>query len=150
MGDDYFDLESSLGFLTITANRLMGCYLRKCLGENGIMLSAEQWGVLAHLWNMGSLAQEELASSLCVDKSSVSRVLSRMERKGLVVRRRDPADARRKKLYTTPEVDKYKEPCRLVVQNTLNAILKDVKPEERDICLKVLAQVKATIRELSE
>ena len=150
MRNDYFDLQSSLGFMTITANSLMGCYLRKRLGETGIVLTAEQWGVLAHIWSMGSLAQEELAHSLCVDKSSLSRVLSGMERKGLIVRSRDPDDARRKKLFTTPKADGFKGHCRLVVGNALDAMLRDIAPEELDICLQVLSRVKATIRELQK
>jgi DNA-binding MarR family transcriptional regulator len=150
MCNDYFDLQSSLGFMTITANRLMGCYLRKRLGATGIVLTAEQWGVLAHIWSMGNLAQEELAHSLCVDKSSLSRVLSGMERKGLIVRNRDPDDARRKKLFTTPKADSYKGQCRLVVLDALDSMLKDVAPGELDVCLKVLSRVKATIRELQE
>ena len=73
----------------------MSEYFRKRLIEAGIELTAEQWGVLGHLWNEGGVAQDELAALVCVNKSSLSRVLDGMERRGLVIRQKDPADARR-------------------------------------------------------
>ena len=148
MYNDSFVLSASLGFMTITTNRLMSVYLSKRFKEAGISLTAEQWGVLAHIWNRGGIAQDELACSLCVDKSSLSRVLNGMERKGLVVRLRDPGDARRKQLPTTPKADEWRARCPLVGKAALDAMLEDIKPEEVDVCLKVLAQVKTTIRKL--
>jgi DNA-binding MarR family transcriptional regulator len=150
MCNDYFDFHSSLGFMTITTNRLLKVYLRKQFREAGISLTAEQWGVLAHIWNRGGISQDELAHCLCVDKSSLSRVLNGMERKGLVARRRDSGDARGKKLHTTPKADEWKARCRLVARATLDSLRADVKPEELDICLKVLAQVQTTMRKLSK
>lgn len=150
MCNEHYDLQKSLGFLTITANRLMSAFFRKQLAEAGIELTAEQWGVLIQLWNRLCFSQEELAHALCVDKSSLSRVLDVMERKGLVTRRRDPDDARRKLLSATPESDGLKPQCRQVADSTMVKILKGIDPAELDTCLKVLAEVKANLRELSE
>ena len=96
MNSCFYDSQDSLGFMTITANRLMSAALRRRMKEAGIDLTAEQWGVLALLWNGGESTQEELAGIACVDKSSMSRILSLMEDKRLVTRRVDPANARRK------------------------------------------------------
>ena len=38
--------EQSLGFMTITTNRLLNALLRRSMREAGIDLSGEQWGVL--------------------------------------------------------------------------------------------------------
>jgi Transcriptional regulators len=149
MCNDFYDVQSSLGYLTITANRLMSGFFRKHLVEAGIDLTAEQWGVLAQLWNKGSISQDELAHMVCVDKSSISRVLDVMERKGLVARKRDPADARRKILYSTPEAELLKYPCKAVADDCMGKLLQDISPEDHAVCLKVLAQVKETIRALS-
>lgn len=144
------NVKESLGFLTITTNRLMSAYFRKRLVESGIDLTAEQWGVLALLWERGSIAQDELAHTVCVDKSSLSRVLDVMERRGLVTRKRDPGDARRKILFPTPASEAFKAPCYAAAESSMRLILGGVCDTDHEVCLKVLNQVKQTLRQLSE
>ena len=144
------NVRDSLGFLTITTNRLMSAYFRKRLVESGIDLTAEQWGVLALLWERGSIAQDELAHTVCVDKSSLSRVLDVMERRGLVTRKRDPGDARRKILFPTAASEELKNACHAVAEASMRLILADVREDDHAVCSKVLTQVKKTLRQLSE
>lgn len=150
MRDRTYQAQESLGFLTITTNRLMSAFLRKQLVESGIDLTAEQWGVLSMLWERGSIAQEELAYFVCVDKSSMSRVLDVMERRGLVTRRRDPGDARRKILFPTPAAERFKTPCYEVAASCMELMLRGVAQDEHRVCLKILNQVKRNLRALSE
>lgn len=144
----FHDFENSLGFLSITLTRLISAHFRKRLVEASIDLTAEQWGVLAYLWNEGRVAQDELATLVCVDKSSLSRVLDVMERRGLVRRERDPDDARKKILYALPAAKEYQLPSREVVMEMTQDILKDCKPEDVETCLRVIKQVKTTLKEL--
>ena len=51
MNQFFYDFQTSLGYLTITTNRLLSASFRKRLIEDGIELTAEQWVVLAHLWH---------------------------------------------------------------------------------------------------
>jgi DNA-binding MarR family transcriptional regulator len=50
--------------------------------------------LLAELWRERPLAQAELASRLAVKPPSVTKVVRRLERQGIVRRERDPVDAR--------------------------------------------------------
>ncbi len=50
----------------------------------------------------GPLSINELAAELYLDKSTASRVVNALERKGYVRRRRDPADGRAVSLEVTP------------------------------------------------
>ena len=150
MRSPYYNPDNSLGFLTITTNRLMSAHFRKQLVEAGIDLTAEQWGVLIHIWNKGSIAQDELAQILCVDKSSLSRVLDVMERRGLVSRLRDPNDARRRILATTAQADALRSICLTTAAKALGSMLAGVSGKELDTCLKVLSQVKYNIRKMYE
>lgn len=146
----FHDFQSSLGFLTITVNRLMSALFRKRLIEAGIDLTPEQWGILAHLWNEKSVAQDELAALVCVDKSSLSRVLDVMERRRLVRRERAKGDARKKLLFTTPEADALRDSCNKVADDLGLEIVKDCAPEEVDICRKVLNRIKLTMKDAAE
>ena len=150
MDNKYYDIQASIGFLTITANRLMSAYFRKRLLESGIDITAEQWGVLVQLWNQDSVSQDELVQLLCVDKSSLSRVLDGMERKGLVARRRDPADARRRILYSTPAADLLKNPCKGVAESVLADMLSGIPPSDHAACISVLRRIKDNIKGLSD
>lgn len=150
MCEQYYDVEKSLGYLTITSNRLMSAYFRKRLLDAEIDITAEQWGVLAQLWNSGKIAQDELAHIVCVEKSSLSRVLDVMERKGLVTRKKDPSDARRKILYPTKESQKLRLRCRDVAEEAMESMLRDISPGDLDTCLAVLSQVKCNLRGLQD
>lgn len=54
-----------------------------------------QYLVMVVLWDRGAMSVGELAMSLQMDLGSVSPMLKRMEKKGLLARGRDPADERR-------------------------------------------------------
>src|SRR5260370_42054272 len=55
------------------------------------------------LWERGSQGVGHLASTLGMDFGTLSPMLKRIEKKGLVVRRRDPADERRVLVSLTPK-----------------------------------------------
>lgn len=48
-------------------------------------------------------SQEEIASILAMDKGTTARAVQKLERQGLIERRRDPSDARRRLLFLSPE-----------------------------------------------
>ncbi|MBG0777928.1 MAG: MarR family transcriptional regulator [Desulfovibrionaceae bacterium] len=150
MDNLFFDPQKSLGYMTFTTSRLLSAFLRRCMVQAGIDLTAEQWGVLVHLWNQGGRSQEELAQYACVDKSSMSRVLAVMERRGLVERRPDPADARRKIIRPTEAAEEIRERSRAVTQQALQAALEGIGPEEKAACLNVLATVTQTLRRIGK
>ncbi|MBN8639125.1 MAG: MarR family transcriptional regulator [Anaerolineae bacterium] len=71
------------------------------VGLNAIGLHVGQEMILARLWEEDGLSQSQLAGSLCVEPPTVTKMLTRMERGGLVERRADPADARVSRVYLT-------------------------------------------------
>lgn len=147
MDNLFFNPEASLGYMTITANRLMAAHLRRSMAQSGIDLTGDQWGVLVFVWNRGSIAQDELAHAACVDKTGMSRLLAVMEQKGLVTRRPDPADARRKIISSTDKADALKERSRAVAEEVLALTQKNVSPQDYATCMRVLATVKQTLRD---
>lgn len=146
MNNFFFDPEGSLGYMTFTASRLMAAFLRRRMAQAGIDLTAEQWGIMVFVWNRGAIGQDELAHALCMDKTGMSRLLSTMEGKGLVTRRADPADARRKVVQATEQGDALKERCRAVAEEALVMLLQNVSPQDHATCMRVLATVKDTLR----
>jgi DNA-binding MarR family transcriptional regulator len=56
-----------------------------------------------HELEVSPLSQQDLADRLQLEKSSVSRMAAEMERKGLLVRERDPDNRRQYRLRLTPQ-----------------------------------------------
>ena len=62
--------------------------------SRGHSISGPQWEILSILWQRDGLTQTKLAAATASDKASVTRILDRMARDGLVERRPDPNDRR--------------------------------------------------------
>ena len=69
----------------------------------GEPVSMSQAFALHELDTSGPLSQRDLAERLRLEKSSVSRMAAEMERKGLLVRERDPDNRRSYRLRLTAE-----------------------------------------------
>ncbi len=65
-------------------------------------LTYPQYLVLVVLWERGGLGVSDLASLLRMDLGTLSPMLKRIERKGLIKRQRQPADERRVVVDLTP------------------------------------------------
>ena len=61
-----------------------------------------QDALLMLLWQSPGLRQADLAVRLGVEPPTITRMVRRLERGGLVERRRDPDDARVMRIYSTP------------------------------------------------
>lgn len=67
----------------------------------GLGLHVGQEMVLMQLWAQDGLTQSDLVQRLRVEPPTVTKMLQRMERAGLVERRPDPQDARVYRVYLT-------------------------------------------------
>lgn len=85
--------EHSIGYLTRYASRAFVKSLAVDLERGGI-LSAE-WSVLRVLWKGDGISQVELAQRMRVEKSSLTAVVNKMARKGLIRRTPDKVDRRK-------------------------------------------------------
>ncbi|MDR1491058.1 MAG: MarR family transcriptional regulator, partial [Desulfovibrio sp.] len=146
----FYNPDECMGFMTYTASRLLVASLHKHMTDMGVELTSEQWGLLMQFWNRGDIAQEEIARVVNVDKSTASRTLKVMERRGLIARRLNPADSRRKILSLTKAANTMKQASLKAVQATLGQALRGIDPEECATCLKVLGLVKKNLQDTSQ
>lgn len=89
---DFFD--RSLGFAVNRAAYLMRGYLRDQLETAELPLTPEEGVMVARLTVTDGLRQSELADSTIREKSTVTRLLDNLVRKGLVRRENDENDRR--------------------------------------------------------
>jgi len=90
--DNNYSFSNSLSFL-ITAAEL---YLKAELGRRlqPFALTTEQWAVLNLLWETNGVTQKTLAVRSLKDQPNMTRILRRLEQKGLLVRTGNSLDRR--------------------------------------------------------
>jgi DNA-binding MarR family transcriptional regulator len=94
-------LNDSVGWLLNNAARLSARRLSTKLA--GYNVTPPQWGVLVALWEQDSLSLSELAKRSFFDGPTMTGIVDRLEKAGLVERRRDNADRRVISVYLTDE-----------------------------------------------
>ncbi|SDB47422.1 DNA-binding transcriptional regulator, MarR family [Desulfonatronum thiosulfatophilum] len=97
------ELEDSPGFLVNRAALRIKKEFHRLLDEQGYEVTPEQCVVLWQLWNFEGGVQRELASTTFKDMTNMTRILDGLERRRLVVRRRDEHDRRCSRIYLTEE-----------------------------------------------
>ncbi|MDX2102987.1 MAG: MarR family transcriptional regulator [Alphaproteobacteria bacterium] len=87
-----FDLQTYLPFLLNRAARRIVEGFSAELQPHG--LSLREWRVLATLLHTPNIRLEDLAAAVAIDPSTLSRLVGRLVRQGLVQRAEDPRDRR--------------------------------------------------------
>ena len=85
--------ERSLPMALLRAREAVMDEFRPHLRVLGV--TEQQWRILRALDALGECSASDLAEATCISMPSLSRIMSGLERRGLVKRRTDPADLRR-------------------------------------------------------
>lgn len=101
MADATVFTDRNLPRLLLQAREAVMAHTRPSLREHG--LSDQQWRVLRVLGEHGTVETGRVAREAYIIGPSLTGVLARMERDGLIRRARDPADQRRTVVEATPK-----------------------------------------------
>ena len=116
--------ENSITFLLHEVARLMRRRFEEEASLHGFTLP--QWRALAEIFRAEAIAQVSLAAALDVDQMTVSGIVSRLEKRGLIERYPDPNDSRAKLAKLTPAglelVTRAKNVGRVLYENALEGI----------------------------
>lgn len=93
------DLDHSLPMLLLRAREATMGHFRPLLSDSG--LTEQQWRVLRVLWERNGTEARDLAERAMMLRPSLTGVIDRLERDGLVERRSDGADGRKVRLWLT-------------------------------------------------
>ena len=142
-----YKLENSLGYVIGRAGRSMGTRLNRNFTEAGYDVTCEQWAVLSNLWRRNGQSQQELASTTCKNKTSMTRLIDGLERRKLVVRTPGKVDHRQKLIYLTSKGKEFQQELLQIVQKTLNEAQQRVSLKDVAVCKKVLLRVYENLTE---
>ena len=137
----FYDRKQSLGHLASLANRLFNNLLGKRLREADIDMTAEQWGALLVLASGDAMTQQQLGTQLVLEKSSVSRLVDGLERRGWITRSPDPDDGRQKLVALTPNTAAVLERCATIARSVLDEAQRGMSAEEQRVCRTLLLRI---------
>lgn len=101
-------------------------------------LNLAQFDTLAHVGAAEGLTQQDLADSLLVTKGNVCQMLDRMERRGLLVRRRE---GRTNRLFLTDEGRRMFEEAVPAHEDLVGRQLSVLDPEEQTQLVRLLGKL---------
>lgn len=115
------------------------------LRASGTDVTVPQSRVLAELRVRDGLTQTEIADLVMMEKAPLGRVIDRMEERGLVTRRPDPADRRVRRVYLTAELDKLYDPLWEAAMEMFDAALDGFTAEEYETLVSMLNRIKTNL-----
>lgn len=119
-------LDKSAGYLINMTALLLKRELNTAIKNKGIDVTPEQWAILNRLNENDGLTQKEVARLTFKDNANITRIVDKLESKGLALRSSDISDRRSWKISITPkgtEVRDAIEPLAIVIlQKTMKGV----------------------------
>ena len=135
------DFEDSIAPWLGKTVKIVDYYLHEELLQNGLDITKEQMVVLKKLHEQDGRNQNELAFLTLRNKSTLTRLLTKMENKNYIIRRQSEEDRRVNNIFITPL-------GREVYLKTRPIILKIIKTMESNISQEEIDQMIGTLRKI--
>ena len=142
------ELSRCINFLLSAAQHTVFQYLNGQLAPYGI--TPAQYGVLNCLWKHQTLTPKQLGELLKIEASSISSVLDRMQKSGLIERNINPDNRRVVHVSLTPKGSELQPAIELLIQDMNDLVMEPFSKEDRDTILRFLSLIANLTLEKSE
>ncbi|MBI5325668.1 MAG: MarR family transcriptional regulator [Ignavibacteriae bacterium] len=143
---NYNILFKELGFLIGHTGRALKNSITKAFAKNGYEITVEQWGILMFLWTKDGITQQALSSSIAKEKTTVVRLIDKMEKRNMIKRIQDKEDRRNNLIYLTDEGKSLREKLVPIAIYELKKALKNLSELEIDNLTLLLKKVYNNIK----
>ncbi len=141
-------MERKIGMLITLVKQHISRLLEKMLVEYGIdEFNGPQGRILYVLWNQDSISIQELANGTGLANATLTSMLDRMERKGLVKRLPAPDDRRKTWIVLTPRARALEQEYQAVSERMNELTYRGFSEEEITFLEKYLERVLDNVRE---
>jgi DNA-binding MarR family transcriptional regulator len=135
------DFEKSIGPWLGKTVKIVEYYMQEAFQNAGLDLTKEQMIVLKKLHDKDGLNQNELAFLTYRDKSSLARLLSKMESKDYIIRKQSIEDKRSNEVFLTKEGRAVFKKTRPVIRAIMDVMEQDVSEQEKQLIINILKKV---------
>ncbi len=133
------DFEHSLPMLLLRAREACMANFRPILSEHG--LTEQQWRVIRALAEVNGLETKELAETTLILKPSMTGIIDRLERDGLVLRKKDKEDGRKTCVWLTRKASRLYERIMPLVEVGYNEMQDGFSEKKWDVLYDSLFQL---------
>ena len=133
-------LEENIIYLTGKLTKRFQDQMQKAFSAAGHKVTVEQFTILAQLWYQDGLRQQEIAEAIDRDKTTVSRVLNTMIKKGLVVRVQGN-DKRERLVHLTKHGRELRDKLVTISGQLYMEAIADLKENEIRASLKTITKI---------
>ena len=135
----YFHME--MGMLISSAHRSMTRRFVQNAYKSGLDISLDQWMVLGPIWYLKNPSQKELSEFCLKDKTSITRIISTLEKKKIVVRIADQIDKRMKRVFLTHQGRELFNHVLPIMEQTREEVKEGLTASDINTFKKVLIQI---------
>jgi len=133
-----YTLDTSLGHLASRFSRMILRRLSTELTAAGLEITAEHYALLVHLWEHHGLTQGALAERSARDKTTMARLATVLESRGLIERRQGSRDGRERLLFLTDRGKEVMKRATALAAAILEEAKRGIAEEELAVCRDVL------------
>ncbi len=135
------DFETSIGLWIGMTTKIVDYHLAEAIHCQGLDLSKEQMIILKKLYEQDGLHQNELAHLTFRDKSSLARLLSKMERKKYIFREQSADDKRANEVFLTPLGRQVYQKTRPIIKELIDRMEQNLSDKEKQQVIEILKKV---------
>jgi len=140
------DFESSIGPWLGRTIKMVDYYLQESFDSFGLDITKEQMIILKKLHEKDGVNQNELALLTYRDKSSLARLLSKMESKEYIHRVQSKEDKRNKEVFISPMGVNIFEKTIPIVQEVIAIMEQGIPEKDKQHMIKILKQVQSNFK----
>ena len=145
-----FTLDTALGFVVGRTFHIQRRAFMATVSGAGIQITPEEWVLLIRLWTRDGQRQTDLAESTIKDRTTVTRLLDGMVKKGLVHRETDPEDRRAVLAWLTDEGKDLIQQLLPVMEKLLKEATTGISEVELEITRKTLTTFQTNLGNVLE
>ena len=136
-------IENDLNLQVAHVGRMHRQRAEEAFSALGLHVGQEH--LLFALWEHDGLTQSQLASSLCLDLSTVNKMVQHMELAGFLERHQDPQDARVSRVYLTGRGVALQEPLLRAWKALEERTVQGLNETEKALLRRLLLHISANL-----
>lgn len=140
------DFETSIGSCLGQTVKLLDYHLQEAFDKNSLDLTKEQMLVLKKIQEQDGISQNELVLLTCRNKSSLARLLSKMECKNYIKRIQSADDKRNNEVFITPEGAKVFARTRPIIKDVVATMECGISPENKILIIEILKKIQRNFK----
>ena len=135
------DFENSIGPWIGRTMKVIDYYLHEEIKSENLDLTKEQIIILKNLFFNDGINQNELACLTFRDKSSLTRLLVKMEKKNYIKRVKSKEDKRINKVFITSTGKEMFVQTRPIIKKIMNTMEENISNKEQQIMISLLKKI---------